>query len=210
MAKQGRMVSYRLAAAPRGRPAASPAAQGAAAASVGRLSPERYTAEVLAGIERRLRERVTRLAASGTLLPSPQELADLLGSNLPDTPTELDPHFADLGPFYASDGAMRQLGGLTKQALDSRRRTQTVLAMQAGDGTWLYPAWQFDGLGSIHRALTPVLKALRSVDRWQAGVWLVAEHPDLGGVSPRHALRDGVAPADVARVAEHDRQRLVA
>lgn len=208
MATPSPMVSYRV-TAPASRTAAAPAARKAAETSVGQLSPDRYTAEVLAGVEQRLRERITRLAVSGALLPSPQELADLLGANLPDTPAELDPHFADLGPFYASDGAMHQLGDITKQALDSRRRTRTVLAMQTGGRTWLYPAWQFDGHGSIHGVLTPVLKALRTMDRWQAGVWLVAENPDLGGLSPRQALRAGTMPADVARVAQHDRQQLV-
>lgn len=210
MAKPSRMVSYQLTTARTSGTAAALSTRKAATTSVGQLSPERYTAEVLASVEERVRERVTRLAVSGTVLPSPEELADLLGANLPDTPTDLDPHFADLSPFYATDGAMHQLGGITKQALDSRRRTQSVLAMQTGDGTWLYPAWQFDGHGSIHGVLTPVLKALRGMDRWQAGVWLVADNPDLGGVSPRQALREGVAPADVARVAEHDRQQLVA
>lgn len=94
--------------------------------------------------------------------------------------------------------------------LDSRRTNQTVLAMQTGDGHWLYPAWQFTGQGSIHAALAPVLKALRGLDRWMAGVWLVAEHPDLGGRSPRRALRNGVDSGDVARLALHDKQALAA
>lgn len=63
--------------------------------------------------------------------------------------------------------------------------------MRTADGQWLYPAWQFTGGGGIHPVLVPVLKALRGLDRWAAGVWLVAAHPDLSGSSPRQALRDG-------------------
>lgn len=177
----------------------------------GQLSPEAYVDSVLDQVRPRLVDQVQRLTAGGGSLPAPADLANLLRAGFPvGAPAELDPHYADIGPFYDSAGAIHQLGGLTKQALDSRRTNQTVLAMQTGDGHWLYPAWQFTGLGSIHTALTPVLKGLRGLDRWMAGVWLVAEHPDLGGRSPRQALRDGVDSGDVARLALHDKQALAA
>lgn len=174
------------------------------------LSPRDYTDLVLREVDRDILERVTRLAESGTELPAPAVMADLLQANLPDVPAELDPYYADIGPFYASLGAMRQLGGVTKQALDSRRRNETVLAMQTGDGTWLYPAWQFTGQGNIHRIVAPVLTALRGMDRWMAGIWFISEHSDLAGKSPRHALREGVAPETVARLALHDKTELTA
>lgn len=187
------------------QPMTMPATGGVLAPRAGTLTPRKYTDEVLAGISEALLERVRRLAAHGVVLPSPQEMADLLEANLPDHPPELDPHFCGLGPFYASDGAIRQLGGITKQALDSRRRSQTILAMQTGEGTWLYPAWQFTGGGDVHAVLRTVLRALRGLDRWQAGVWLVSEHPDLDGLSPREALRVGAAPSSVAALAAADR-----
>lgn len=171
----------------------------------GKLTPRTYTNQVLDEVEPRILGLVIKLTESGVDLPDPKDLARLLQANLPEVSAELDPHYADIGPFYASGGAIRQLGGGTKQALDSRRRSQTVLAMQTGDGTWLYPAWQFTGQGGIHAVLAPVFKALRGIDRWLAGVWLVSDHPDLSGRSPRRALRDGVDPDVVARLAVRDK-----
>lgn len=175
------------------------------------LSPQDYVDSVLLEVRPRLLDRVRELSRRGSALPEPRDLAQLLGAGLPGAgPADLDPHFSDLGPFYDSAGALHQLGGVTKQALASRRTNETVLAMRSGDGQWLYPAWQFTGAGGIHPALVPVLKALRGLDRWAAGVWLVAAHPDLSGASPRQALRDGTDPATVARLARRDTSTLVA
>jgi hypothetical protein len=176
------------------------------------MSAQVYVDRVLDELRSTLLARVARLAEAGGSVPAPADLADLLGASLPAAGIEaaLDEHFADLGPFYDSAGARVQLGLRTKQALDSRRSTQTILAMQTSDGTWLYPAWQFTGDGSVHRVLLPVLKELRGLDRWQVGVWLVSKHPDLGDISPRQALRDGVDPAIVARIAAHDKTALAA
>lgn len=174
-------------------------------------SPQDYVDSVLLEIRPQLLDRVRELSHHGSTLPEPRDLARLLGAGLPGVgPADLDPHFADLGPFYDSAGALHQLGGVTKQALGSRRANESVLAMRAGDGQWLYPAWQFSGDGGIHTALVPVLKALRGLDRWAAGVWLVADHPDLSGSSPRQALRRGTDPATVARLARRDTAALVA
>lgn len=175
------------------------------------LSPQDYVESVLLEVRPQLLERVRELSHSGSELPDPRDLALLLGAGLPGAgPAELDPHFAGLGPFYDSAGARHQLGGVTKQALGSRRANQTVLAMRTGDGHWLYPAWQFTGSGGIHPVLVPVLKALRGLDRWAAGGWLVAAHPDLAGSSPREALRHGADPATITRLARRDTSALVA
>lgn len=168
------------------------------------LHAEEYVDSLVAALRPRLLAHVARERD----LPAPDELADLLSISLPSA--GLDEHFDGLGPFYDSAGARRQLGGVTKQALESRRHHHTVLALRAGDGTWLYPAWQFTGSGDIHVALRPVLRALRDLDRWAAGVWLVAEHPALGGRSPREALRAGVDPDEVAALARSDAAALVA
>ena len=173
-------------------------------------APDVYTDWVLSDLRSALVDRFSELSVAGVTLPDPHDMADLLGAALPATTPDLDPHFADLGPFYNSDGARQQLGNITKQAVDSRRRTGTILAMQTQDSTWLYPAWQFTGGGAIHDVLVPVLRALRGMDRWQSGVWLVSDHPDLDGTSPRQALREGVDPAQVAALAAADRAAVVA
>ena len=175
------------------------------------VSAQRYVDSVLLEVRPHLLDRVRELADRGAELPEPRDLAVLLGAGLPQAgPAALDPHFAGLGPFYDSAGARHQLGDITKQALDSRRTHESVLAMRAGDGQWLYPAWQFTGDGRVHGVLAPVLKALRGLDRWAAGVWLVSAHPDLDGSSPREALRAGADADSVARLAQHDKTALVA
>jgi hypothetical protein len=193
-------------------PAAKKGSAKAESVRAPRVSAQVYVDSVLDELRAALLPRVARLAEAGRAVPAPSDLADLLGAGLPAAGVEvaLDEHFADVGPFYDSAGARLQLGLRTKQALDSRRNTQTILAMQTGDGTWLYPAWQFTGDGSVHQVLLPALKELRGMDRWQVGVWLVSEHPDLGGISPRQALRDGVDPLAVARVAARDKAALAA
>ncbi|OIQ80318.1 hypothetical protein GALL_379360 [mine drainage metagenome] len=130
--------------------------------------------------------------------------------DLPDTPNGLDPHYADLGPVFDSRGAAAQLGGITEQALSVRRKTGRVLAMRTGNGTWVYPAWQFTGAGTVHPGLTPVLRALRPLDRWAAGVWLASAHPELNGRSPRAALGEGDDPHRVAALATADAAILTA
>jgi len=175
-----------------------------------RYALEAYVAEVLDNVRPGLVEAVGALTRAGSPLPEPADIADLLRVGLPTAPAALDPHFADVGPFYDSRGAQVQLGGITKQALDSRRHSGSVLAMRTGDGHWLYPAWQFTGKGGIHLGLVPALKALRSLDGWAAAVWLVSAHPDFGGQSPRQALRRKVDPELVAAVARHDALALTA
>lgn len=108
-----------------------------------------------------------------------------------------------IGPFYDSSGAAHRLG-VDEEALAARREERTLLAMRTGSGEWLYPAWQFTVEGPVHVQLVPVLAALRGLDQWAAGIWIVNEHPDLGGMSPRKALASGMDVATVARLAQHD------
>lgn len=119
----------------------------------------------------------------------------------------MHPYFSVVGPFFDDAGALPQLD-VDEQTLEQRRSAQTVLAMQTGDGTWLYPAWQFTGRGDVRPELVPVLAALRGLDRWAAGVWLNSAHPDLDGQTPRAALRDGVDPRVVAACAYRDTRTL--
>ena len=97
------------------------------------------------------------------------------GDEFPDVPSGLDPHYADLGPFFDSQDAAHQLGHITRQTLSARRKTRSVLAMRAGDGTWIYPAWQFTGAGTIHRpryrccARSPPSTGRRRGTGWSAG-----------------------------------------
>lgn len=71
----------------------------------------------------------------------------------------MHPMYATIGPFYDADGARAQLDGVDQLGLEARRESGAVLAMQTGDGSWLYPAWQFTGSGTVHPALVPVWRS---------------------------------------------------
>lgn len=161
-----------------------------------------YLSEVMMTVEAELTEYLQR--SDPAERPEPRDLAKSLTASLPAAPDELDPHFKGIGPFYDTEGAIVQLGGISKQALAGRRERHTVLAMKTKDGFWLYPAWQFTGDGHVHDVLLPVVKELAPLNGWSAGVWLVKEHPDLNGRSPRKALAEGTPPADVAKIARQD------
>ena len=107
-----------------------------------------------------------------------------------------------LGPFHSAAGAMRILELAGEDELDQLRAQGGILALRAGDGPWAYPAFQFDTeSGCVLPGLLPVLAALRPAPRWGAALWLVTEHPDLGGLSPLDALAVGAAGDDVAGLA---------
>ena len=169
-----------------------------------------YVAAVMSRIKTAVQQVVADARATSTPLPAAKELAELLEAGLPRVRDGLDPYFARVGPFYDTAGAQLQLGQITKQAVANRRRDGSILAMQSGDGHWVYPAWQFTGQGALHRNLVPVLKALRGLDGWTAAVWLVNDHLDLGDRSPRTALADGVDPNVVTELATHDSSALLA
>jgi hypothetical protein len=102
-----------------------------------------------------------------------------------------------------------QLGNASVEGLAAMRDSATVLAVRTGDGTWLYPGWQFTGRGEVHAVLTPVLAALQGLDGWVAGIWLCNQHPDLDRLSPRQALANGVDPNTIATLALHDKVALL-
>lgn len=62
-----------------------------------------------------------------------------------------------LGPFYRTSQVTRVLGGISRQALDERRRRKTILAMKTKDGDWVYPTFQFDEHGRPIRGLAKVV-----------------------------------------------------
>lgn len=113
------------------------------------------------------------------------------------------PYFDDVVPFYDNEGARRWLGNVSPEDLSHRRAERSILAVQTGDGTWLYPSWQFDENGGVRQVLQPVLAELSRLDGWVAGVWLVNPHPGLGARSPRRALADGEDPRLIASLASH-------
>ena len=87
--------------------------------------------------------------------------------------------------------------GITRQAVDKRRRAGRLIAVSRGESRYGYPAWQLAGAGTL-RGLERVLLALRDVSPLSQIAFLLAPSGFLGGRTPLAALRKG----DAAKVLE--------
>lgn len=105
------------------------------------------------------------------------------------------------GLLSASETAA--LLGISRQAVDKRRRADALLAVREGSD-WKYPACQFDvPAGAIVRGIPDVVAALAGQGAWTVLDFLLAEDDALGGRAPLAALRAGDLAA-VLRLARAD------
>ena len=124
--------------------------------------------------------------------------ADVVGAAV----TELDP-LASLmarnvehreGLLTSAGGALsaEQAGrvlGITRQAVDKRRRANTLLAFREGSD-WRYPACQFDQ-GDVIPGIPDVVRGLAKGGPWAALDFLLSPDTALEGKSPLQALQQG-------------------
>jgi hypothetical protein len=100
----------------------------------------------------------------------------------------------EVGPFYSTTGVCRILGGITRQAVEDRRRRHRLIALRTADGTWVYPAFQFD---AENRPIPAIVDAHRRLEVGRIGAWtaaaaLLGQQPELGGRSiVDHVLAGG-------------------
>ncbi len=101
-----------------------------------------------------------------------REIAESWAAQLPLTPSPLEEL---TGPFYDTP-SLRKWLGVTRQALDSRARHGSILALMTGDGTRVYPAWQWRADKSTVPHLAEVLPPLLagSHDPWTVALWMTA------------------------------------
>src|SRR5262249_19274244 len=78
---------------------------------------------------------------------------------------------------------------LTRQAVDLRRRNHRLIGLPVGRHGYRYPVWQL-GPSGVWSWVPTVLGVLAPHDPWQAVLFLLSPHPELGGKTPLHALRD--------------------
>lgn len=164
-----------------------------------------YAREVADAVTARLERALSGLSGD-VELPEPDRIAEGLVDGMdalvawrPGNGNEL----ADLlGPFWSGARVREALGIPTRQALDSRRRSGSVLGLKTGHGTRLYPLFQFQrhrgGRVEVKPALVPVLRTLRGFDAWAVGVLLHTTAPELDGLTPlewtrRHRSPDAIA-----------------
>jgi hypothetical protein len=82
-----------------------------------------------------------------------------------------------------------QILGITRQAVDKRRRASTLLAVREGSD-WRYPACQFDG-GEVVAGIPDVVAGFGSSSPWVVLDFLLAPDTVLAGRSPLEALKAG-------------------
>lgn len=129
--------------------------------------------ELSVQLARAVRKRLARVDPHALQQLGPaREVAETWAEQLPLTPSPLE----DLtGPFYDTP-SLRKWLGVTRQALDSRARHGSILALTTGDGARVYPAWQWRTDKSTVPHLGEVLPLLLagSRDPWTAALWMTS------------------------------------
>ncbi len=92
--------------------------------------------------------------------------------------------------LLSAEEAGRILGGISRQAVDKRRRAGQLLGVKLAND-WRYPALQFGSAGEVAPGLADVLQVLADLSPWATLDFLLAEDDALGGLSPLEALRQG-------------------
>jgi len=83
-----------------------------------------------------------------------------------------------------------KLLGISRQAVDKRRRQNRLIGLTQGRRGYAYPIWQFEG-GKTLPNLEKVLDQLRNQDPWMQLTFFLNANDRLEGSSPLEMLRSG-------------------
>ena len=167
-----------------------------------------YVHRVSSRVSEELARRVDTLRRNGheaADLGDPDELASRMLAAVP-APSP----WRDLGPFYSTSGLARVLGGVSRQAIEERRRRRTILALRTADGVWVYPAFQLDERNRVVRGLPQVLDRFQprtADDEWMVAAFVAAPQPGLDDRSIVEHLRAGGDLDPVLALADERAQR---
>lgn len=131
-----------------------------------------------------LAQLLSRSDVVGSAVTDLDPLAPMLARNLEHRQTLLRIAEGTL----SADEAARTLG-ITRQAVDKRRRANTLLAVREGSD-WRYPACQFDQ-GEVLSGIADVVHGFSAVGPWAALDFLLAPDTVLEGKTPLQLLRSG-------------------
>jgi hypothetical protein len=182
-------------------------ASGTTAAAVMRAAStiSTYEASFMVTLVQRMHEHFNEMRDAGvefSALGDPEQLAERVAAAAPFEPSPLE----DLtGPFYNTT-ALRNWLGTSRQALADRVKANTLLGLRTGDGTWVYPAWQFTNDRQVIPHLSEVLRALAAgtEERWTWALWLSAPNEDWGEKPAWKWLAEGRDPKPVLAEAHAD------
>jgi hypothetical protein len=108
------------------------------------------------------------------------------------------------GGVLSADEAAKLLG-ISRQAVDKRRKRGQVIGLVQGRRGYAYPAWQFEG-GRTIADLEQVLKALHVRDPWMQMSFFLNGNDRLDGRSPLELLRAGNSSKVLWAAAEYGEQ----
>ena len=80
--------------------------------------------------------------------------------------------------------------GLTRQAVDKRRKANKLIGLAIGRHGYLYPSWQFTRTGTL-LGLEDVLGTLARHDAWSQVIFMLSPNDRFDGAAPLEALRQG-------------------
>lgn len=89
------------------------------------------------------------------------------------------------------------LGGLSRQAIDKRRKHGKLIALDLGRHGYRYPVWQIHR-GTVLPGLEQVIAELDECDPWTQVAFMLGPSSWLGGEAPLAALRRGEVERVVA------------
>lgn len=152
------------------------------------VQPDAWVDQLTRQFKQHLHERAVKWEMLGLVAPPVDEMLNRVTALLPPAaPNALD---VEIGPFYDTAGVEALLGGVSKQAVEARRKKHTILAVKTSDGRWAYPTFQFTG-SDVDPALVPAIQAFRGAPAWSAALWFVTPNLDLDEVTPLEWARSG-------------------
>lgn len=98
-----------------------------------------------------------------------------------------------------------ELLGISRQAVDKRRRQGRLLGLTQGRRGYAYPAWQFEG-GKTLTDLEKVLDRLQGHDAWMQLMFFLNANDRLNGRNPLDMLRSGNVQAVLDAAANYGDQ----
>lgn len=90
-----------------------------------------------------------------------------------------------------SSSEVGKILGISRQAVDKRRRLGKLIAIAMGKGNYIYPVWQFSETGKTIEGLEEVLIALQELDSWMQIAWMLDPNVRLQEQTPLEQLRKG-------------------
>jgi hypothetical protein len=171
------------------------------------MSEAEYRHQVVAEFDAQVRQILCGVV-DVSALPAPHIVARNAAHQL-SVRNHFDEH---AGPFY-DIATVRQILGVSRQAIADRARHHRILRLVTTDDVTVFPAFQFVD-GTVDRRLIPVLQSLlgAGASGWTVALWLTAGVDALDGMTPVEALRSRRADltATVAELAAEDAERWAA